>query len=72
MTDDGAVFQTHKAFDAVVDSLLRLLDKDVIDYVRHCNQYFRLLKAYLQLVSPSVKVLLAAGESLCKGPTCSW
>ena len=53
VTYDDNVFQTHKAFDAVVETLLRMLDKDVIDYVRHCNQYFRLLRAYIQLVSSS-------------------
>ncbi|XP_070196439.1 ubiquitin carboxyl-terminal hydrolase 24-like isoform X2 [Littorina saxatilis] len=40
---------THKAFDAVVESFLRMLEKDVIDFVRHCSQYFRLLRSYIQL-----------------------
>lgn len=66
---DGDLFQTHKAFDAVVETLLRMLDKDVIDYVRHCNQYFWLLKAYIQLVSWSV--LTDGGWVLENGGACT-
>lgn len=40
---------THKAFDVVVDHLLRMLDRDVVDYVRNCIQYFLVLKTYVQM-----------------------
>ena len=53
----------------MVETLLRMLDKDVIDYVRHCNQYFWLLKAYIQLVSWSV--LTDGGWVLENGGACT-
>lgn len=41
--------QLEKHFDEILDNLLQMLNKDVIDHCKNCNQYFNVLRCYVEL-----------------------
>lgn len=41
--------QTQKDFDEILEHLLQMLNKDVIDHCKNCTQYFQVLFHYVQL-----------------------
>lgn len=43
--------QIDKNFNEILEHLLRMLNKDVIDHCKNCNQYFNVLRCYVELVS---------------------
>ncbi|XP_046339329.2 ubiquitin carboxyl-terminal hydrolase 24-like isoform X2 [Haliotis rufescens] len=40
---------THKNFDCVIEHLLVMLEKDVVDHVKNCFQYFTVIRNYVQM-----------------------
>ncbi|XP_050400806.1 ubiquitin carboxyl-terminal hydrolase 24 isoform X1 [Patella vulgata] len=40
---------THKSFDPIIEQLLHMLNKDVVDNVKNSVQYFQLILAYIQM-----------------------
>ena len=44
------MFQIHKSFNELIESLLAMLDKDVADNCKTCKEYFSVLAHYVQEV----------------------
>ncbi|XP_063403289.1 ubiquitin carboxyl-terminal hydrolase 24-like [Mytilus trossulus] len=41
--------QANKNFNEILEHLLQMLNKDVIDHCKNCNQYFNVLRCYVEL-----------------------
>ncbi|VDI64277.1 ubiquitin carboxyl-terminal hydrolase 9/24 [Mytilus galloprovincialis] len=41
--------QIDKNFNEILEHLLQMLNKDVIDHCKNCNQYFNVLRCYVEL-----------------------
>ena len=50
----GGLPVSNKLFDEIIEVMLGLLSKDVPDNCKQCTQYFQVLCAYVQMVSPHV------------------